>query len=300
MKKAMIIVNPSSGKEQAMDLLPEAERVLQTFHDEVLVCETKKEGDAAAFAKNACEQHYDTVLSMGGDGTVNEAVNGLAEQEHRPHFGIIPLGTVNDFARALQIPLDAQEAIRILPYENFRKADIGKINHQYFMNVLAVGAIAEASYNVSTDQKTKFGPLAYFVEGIKALATKTPFSLKISHDEGTWEGNAYLLVAAMTNSVGGFERLAPQAEVDDGRLHVYIIKNISLPGTLNLFPKLFKGELQEHSDVTYIQSSSLAVSSSEMMAVNIDGDEGEPLPFTASVLSRHISVFVPPNEEEKV
>ncbi|MDN4525850.1 diacylglycerol/lipid kinase family protein [Fictibacillus fluitans] len=300
MRKAMIIVNPSSGKEQAMDLLPEAERILQTFHDEVLVCETAKEGDAEAFARNACELHYDTVISMGGDGTVNEAINGLAEQEHRPHFGIIPLGTVNDFARALQIPLDPLEAIQILPTENFRKADIGKINNHYFMNVLAVGAIAEASYNVSTEQKTKLGPLAYFVEGMKALATKTPFSLKISHDEGTWEGTAFLMVASMTNSVGGFEKLAPQAEVDDGRLHLFLVKKISLPGTLNLFPKLYKGELQEHSDVVYIQSSSLAVSSSEKMVVNIDGDEGEPLPFTASVLSRHLSIYVPPNENEKV
>ncbi|MCK6256408.1 diacylglycerol kinase family lipid kinase [Fictibacillus sp. KIGAM418] len=294
MKKAMIILNPSSGKEQAKDLLPEAERTLQKFHEEVTVCETRKEGDAEEFARKACELHYDTVVSMGGDGTVSEAVNGLAEQGHRPDFGIIPLGTVNDFSRALNIPLDPFEAIKILPYQHYKKADIGKINDRHFMNVLAVGAIAEASYNVSTEQKTLLGPFAYFVEGMKALINKTPFSLTLSHDQGQWEGKAYLLITALTNSVGGFEKLAPHAKVNDGIFHLYVVKNISFPGTLNIIPKLMKGELKEHDDVEYIKSASLKVSASEKLVVNIDGDEGEPLPFQANVLKQHLSLFVPP------
>lgn len=104
MSKAMIIINPSSGKEKAGKILPKAEKALGEIYDEVSVCKTEGEGDATDFAKEACAERFDAVISMGGDGTVNEIVNGLGEQQHRPIFGIIPLGTINDFARSLGIP----------------------------------------------------------------------------------------------------------------------------------------------------------------------------------------------------
>lgn len=80
-------------------------------------------------------------------------MNGLAEQKHRPVFGIIPLGTVNDFARSLGIPMDPDKSIEMLNEAQIKDADIGKINDRYFMNVLAVGAIAEATYNVTVEKK---------------------------------------------------------------------------------------------------------------------------------------------------
>ncbi|WP_419882687.1 diacylglycerol/lipid kinase family protein [Peribacillus sp. B-H-3] len=297
MTKAMIIINPSSGKEKAKSLLPQAEDLLGSLYDEIVVSETKGEGDATRFAEDACRNHFDAVVSMGGDGTVNETVNGLAEKEHQPDFGIIPLGTVNDFARAIGIPLDPEEALQLISLKKTVPADIGKVNERHFMNVLAVGAIAEATSNVSAVQKTKMGSLAYFVEGVKTLINKTPFTLTIEHDHGSWTGKTYLMLAAMTNSVGGFEKLAPHAEVDDGKMHIFIIKDISLPSILKILPKLMRGELKEHKQVEYIRSSSIAVTASEELIVNVDGDEGEPLPFQAKVLRKHLNFFVPDFKE---
>ena len=293
MKKVMLIVNPSAGKEQAQDLAPKAREKLHAVYDEVNVYETEKEGDAAEFAALACSEGYDAVVSLGGDGTVSETVNGLAGQSRRPDFGIIPLGTVNDFARALSIPLDPEEALKALASPHRKEADIGRIDGRYFMNVLAVGAIAEATYNVSAEQKTRLGPLAYFLEGVKALAGKTPFTLTVRHDQGKWEGKAYLVVAALTNSVGGFEALAPDAEVDDGRIHVFIIKDLSLPNILKLVPRLFRGEMKEHEQVEYIRTSAMKLDTEEEMAVNIDGDEGKRLPGEVQVLKRHLKLIVP-------
>ncbi|MGE7767021.1 diacylglycerol/lipid kinase family protein [Peribacillus sp. NPDC096540] len=215
MSKVMIIINPSSGKEKAGQILPNAERVLGEIYDQVVVRKTEAEGDALEFAKESCAEKFDAVISMGGDGTVNETVNGLAEQKHRPVFGVIPLGTVNDFARSLGIPLHPDEAIEMLKVAQIKNADIGKINDRYFMNVLAVGAIAEATYNVTVEQKTRLGSLAYFIEGARTLVKKTSFPLTVEHDQGRWLGESYLLIATMTNSVGGFEQLAPEAEVND-------------------------------------------------------------------------------------
>ena len=293
MTKAMIICNPSAGKEKARDLLPTAISNLKEVYDEVYVRETKQEGDAVVFAQDACVEQYDAVISMGGDGTVSETINGLAEQRHRPAFGLIPLGTVNDFARALSIPLDPEEAACVVSSQRTKAADIGKINNQFFMNVLAVGAVAEATYNVSVKQKTLLGPLAYLIEGGKALVKKTPFKLTVEHDSGKWQGESYLMVAALTNSVGGFNTVAPDARINDGKIHVLIIKDLSLPNIMKIVPSLLWGELKKHDQVEYFQTSFLDVSSDEELAVNIDGDEGVPLPFNAQILHKHLNVIVP-------
>lgn len=293
MTKAMIIINPSSGKEKAAEVLPKLKQVMGSLYDEAVVRETAKEGDAAVFAREACSQEFDAVVSMGGDGTISETINGLAEQSHRPDLGIIPLGTVNDFARALKIPLEPENAIELLTGQKTVPVDIGKIDDCYFMNVLAVGAIAEATYAVSTEQKTRLGSLAYFIEGVKAFINKTPFKLTVEHDGGKWIGKAYLVVSALTNSVGGFESLAPDAEVNDGKIHTFIIKDISFAQIMKIIPRLLKGELGQHDQVEYIRSSAITVSASEELVVNIDGDEGEPLPFQAKVLPQHLNIFVP-------
>ncbi|MBT2679144.1 diacylglycerol kinase family lipid kinase [Bacillus sp. ISL-35] len=297
MKKAMIIVNPSSGKEKAKDYVEKIQETLQEAFHLIDVKETEKEGDAAAFATEACVALYDAVIAMGGDGTINEAINGLAEQAHRPALGIIPLGTVNDFARALKIPLEPYEAISILEEQNLRPVDIGKVNESYFANVLAVGAIAEASYNVSAEQKTRLGPLAYFMEGAKSFLNGEAIEISVEHEGGKWEGETFLLLTALTNSVGGFEALAPEADVNDGKFHTFIIKKLSIPKVASLIPSLLRGELEESKEVEYIRTSYLKVSSDKAHVVNIDGEEGEPLPFSAKVLPGHLDIFVPSNQK---
>lgn len=297
--KAMIILNPSSGKEKAEEYAEKIEETLSGQYEGIEIRRTEKEGDAAAFAAEACISLYDAVIAMGGDGTVNEVINGLAEQEHRPAFGIIPLGTVNDFARALNIPLDPYEAVSILDEQNFRPVDIGKINEHYFANVIAVGAIAEASYSVSPELKTRLGSLAYFMEGAKSFLSGDAIEISVEHENGKWEGHTFLLIAALTNSVGGFESLAPHANVNDGKFHAFIIKKMSVPKIASLIPSLLKGELEESEDVEYICTSFLKVTSDKKHVVNIDGEEGEPLPFKASVLPSHLDVFVPGTLDEE-
>lgn len=291
--KAMVIVNPSSGKEKANDYAEKIEETLRNNYKDIEIRRTEKEGDAAAFATEACVALYDAVIAMGGDGTINEVINGLAEQAHRPALGIIPLGTVNDFARALNIPLEPYEAISILEEQNLRPVDIGKVNESYFANVLAVGAIAEASYNVSAEQKTRLGPLAYFMEGAKSFLNGEAIEISVEHEGGKWEGETFLLLTALTNSVGGFEALAPEADVNDGKFHTFIIKKLSIPKIATLIPSLLRGELEESKEVEYIRTSYLNVSSDKAHVVNIDGEEGEPLPFSAKVLPGHLNIFAP-------
>ncbi len=293
MKKAVLIYNPSSGKELASEYKDRVVEVVTSMQYEVEVKETQGPKDATRFAAQACEQRVDFVVGMGGDGTINEIVNGLAEQQHMPLFSFIPLGTVNDFARALGIPLDPEEAIEALKVGKEQRADIGKLGNDYFMNIVAIGEIASKVADTSIESKTRLGPLAYLLEGTKAILQDNEVSMKISYDEGEWEGDMTLVLIALTNSVGGFERLAPDAEVDDGFLHVFIIHESGIPGFLRVGTKLLQGKIAEDDGVDYIRTKKVHIETSQELFCNVDGDEGTCTPVDIQVLAQHLRVLVP-------
>jgi diacylglycerol kinase (ATP) len=294
----MFIVNPSSGKELAGDFKDQTIETLTSMGYEVDVRETQGQGDATNFARQACQEQYDLVTAMGGDGTINEAVNGLAEQQHRPLFSFIPLGTVNDFARALGIPLDPQKAIEALKTAQPRFTDIAKAQNQYFMNILAVGQVAENVSNVSVEQKTKLGTLAYLIEGVKALTSEDETEMTVEYDQGKWSGNAVIVLVALTNSVGGFEKLAPEAQTDDGFLHLFIVKSAGLPAFIRIASAILRGKIEEDPDVLVIKTQKVRIETQTEMICNIDGDEGCTTPISVQILKQHIEVLVPMGKNE--
>nr|WP_256558151.1 diacylglycerol kinase family protein [Halobacillus sp. A1] len=288
----MIIVNPSSGKEEAVDHVEKIEKILEGKEYTVKTVQTEKELDATQFCQDACSQEFDLVVSLGGDGTLNETINGMVDQEHRPKLGIVPMGTVNDFARALNIPLDPEAAIETLESDLTKKVDIGSFNDRYFVNIVAIGAIAEATSEVSPEQKTRFGPLAYLMEGVKTLASSNAYPLRIEYDDKVWEGDSFLFLAALTKSTAGFEKLSPDAKVNDGVLHCYVIKNVNMLRVASIVTAVLRGNLKEDKDVEYFQAKKLRVSSSEKLHTNVDGEEGDPLPVAMEVKPQHIEVII--------
>lgn len=255
MTKALLVVNPSSGGEKGKEFARVAEARLKEFFDEVYVRETEKEGDAANFVSEAAQNNYHSVFVMGGDGTVNEGISGLAEKGYKPKFGFFPLGTVNDLARALNIPLDPEEAIAKFDPKLVKPLDIGKINDKYFMNVVAVGTIPEAINDVESEDKTKLGKLAYFVSGLKHIVSNKNYNFRLTLDGKQKEITSSTLLIGLTNSIGGFEHILPEAEVNDGLLHLIYIKDSNLIETINSLPDMLKGVDESTSHVEYIQFS---------------------------------------------
>ncbi|MDI4649698.1 diacylglycerol/lipid kinase family protein [Cohnella hashimotonis] len=293
MKQAIIIMNPSSGKEEAPAFVDSAAGLLRAQGYETMVKETEAEGDATRFCAEACAAGCELVVSIGGDGTLHETINGFEAQAHRPRLGIVPLGTVNDFARALHIPLDPPLAIAALASSRTRRVDIGRLNGRLFANVVAAGPLAETLSAVSSEDKSRFGALAYFKEGVKDLLGRPGHPFVIRYDGTVWEGESPLFIAALTNSVGGFERLAPDAAVDDGLIHGFIVKDLSFFRTLTAGLSLLRGHLQDHKDVIYFTAKQVSVSSPSLAGTNVDGEEGPLLPLELDILPRHIDVLVP-------
>src|SRR5690606_2846347 len=148
MKKARVIYNPTSGRETFKRYLPEVLAKLEDAGYETSTHATTGKGDATVAARYAVENDFDLVVAAGGDGTLNEVINGLAKAERRPRLGIIPAGTTHDFARSLRIPRDISKAIDVIVSGQTVPIDIGQMNDRYFINIAGGGQLTELTYEV--------------------------------------------------------------------------------------------------------------------------------------------------------
>ena len=295
MSRCILIVNPTAGKEKAKYYKNDLVLQLRTMFEVVELRETTKAGDATAWAKEASEKGYDAVFSMGGDGTLNETVNGLARSGQAVNFGFIPLGTVNDLARALHIPLQPEEAIAALKDSKLVKVDIAKVNDRYFVNTIAAGAMPEAVGNVSIEQKTRLGPMAYFLTGIKALQSRETSLFKIESELGVEVRRSPLIVAMLTNSVGSFNNIAPLAKVDDGTIWLAVFKEFNYLDILKIIPEILAGLPinSEYMTLQQVKKVRISVVDDEKLTTNMDGDKGPDFPLELTVLPSFLTVYVP-------
>lgn len=298
MKKAILIVNPSSGNEEAQEYEKLAKEKLAKIFDEVEVLHTEEGGDATKFARQAVEEKVDSVFAMGGDGTVNEVISGLAEQDYRPKFGFFPLGTVNDLARSLHISMDPVEAIAELDLDRRMSLDIGKVNDEYFMNIVAVGGIPEAISDVDVEEKTKFGKLAYFASGFKQVIKDESyhFDLDIEGEKRTVESSAVVVV--LTQTIGGYSHIVPDAKPDDGKMYLLYLKNQNVAEMLKSVPDILKGIDHATDYVGYepFTEGSLEVQEEVDLHPSVDGDEGPSLPLHFKILPQHLEVYNGPED----
>ena len=167
MKRARIIYNPTSGRELFRRHLPEVLAKMEVAGYETSCHATTCEGDAIKAAEYAVERKFDLVVAVGGDGALNEVVSGIAKYPDRPKIGLIPMGTTNDFARAVRIPRDINRAVDIIIKGESIPVDIGVMNDdRYFVNIAGGGRLTELTYEVPSKLKTVLDQLAYYLKGI--------------------------------------------------------------------------------------------------------------------------------------
>lgn len=293
MKRARIIYNPTSGRELFKKNLADVLQKLEEAGYETSCHATTGLGDATKAANLAVERRYDLVVAAGGDGTIHEVVNGLAEKEYRPKLGIIPMGTTNDFARALHIPRDIEAATNIIIQGDTIPIDIGRINDKYFINIAGGGRITELTYEVPSKLKTMLGQLAYYLKGVEMLPSIKSTEVSIEYDGKLFEGEAMLFLVGLTNSIGGFEKLAPDASINDGLFSLLILKKTNLADFIKVATLAIRGEHVNDPNVIYTQANHIKVKSTEKVQLNLDGEFGGLLPAEFENLYRHLEVYVP-------
>lgn len=293
MKRARIIYNPTAGREIFKRHIAEVLQKLEMAGYETSCHATTGAGDAKKAARTAVERKYDVVICAGGDGTINEVVNGLAEQDYRPKLGVIPTGTTNDFARALHIPRDIDAAVDIIAAGHTIPIDIGRMNDSYFINIAGGGRLTELTYEVPAKLKTVLGQLAYYLKGIEMLPSIRSTEVSIEYDGKLFEGEIMLFLVALTNSVGGFEKLAPDSSINDGLFTLLILKKTNLAEFIRIATLALRGEHLNDPNLIYSKANHIKVKSKEKTQLNIDGEYGGLLPAEFHNLYRHLEVFVP-------
>ena len=235
MKRARIIYNPTSGREAIRRDLVDILNVYEKAGYETSAFATTAEPNSALNeARRAAEDGFELLVAAGGDGTINEVVNGIAPLEKRPMLAIIPAGTTNDYARALRIPReDPLEAAKVILKGKAAQMDVGQANDTYFINIAAGGSLSELTYSVPSKLKSMYGYLAYVVKGAEMLTRVAPMNLRVEYDNGVFEGQSSMFFLALTNSVGGFEQIVPDAQLDDGKFTLLVVKTTSLLKSCN-------------------------------------------------------------------
>ncbi|HJB79088.1 MAG TPA: diacylglycerol kinase [Candidatus Nosocomiicoccus stercorigallinarum] len=290
MKTARIIYNPTAGREVFEENLSEVLDRLERANFIASAHRTASSGDATRAAKIACELNFDLVIAVGGDGTVNEVINGLIQFDHPPELGIIPMGTVNDFTNALGIPNDIFGALEFIIKGEATPIDLGQMNGKYFMNIGGGGKITEVSYEAPSRLKAVIGSLAYYVKGIELIPQITSIPIRIEHDEGIYTGKVMIFLIGLTNSIGGFEKLVPDAKLDDGYFSVLILEEVNLAEFAHVLTLAMRGEHLKHEKVKYFKTKELYVTSFEEVQLNLDGEFGGVLPAHFINLKQAIKV----------
>lgn len=295
MKKAMVIINPTSGGEQALNYKEKIENKAKEYFEVVETRITEKAIDATHFAEEAAKEKYEAVIVFGGDGTVNEVVSGIAEKEYIPKLGIIPGGTGNLITKLVQIDQDIDKAIEGLDFNLTNKIDIGKANDHYFGYIFSIGSLPEAIHNVEIEDKTKFGMFAYAINTVKSVVRDEVFNIKVETENGNYEGEASQVLVLLSNY---FSDKKIFDENKAGYANILILKDASIFSKLSLIPDLLKGDVVENDSIEYIKAKTIKISSDIEIESDIDGDQADDLPVEIKVLGNHIEIYSYLIEEE--
>ncbi|BCA85795.1 diacylglycerol kinase [Enterococcus saigonensis] len=297
MKKARVIYNPTSGKEATKRSLADILQVLEQAGFEASAFATTPEPNSAK--NEACrvaKAGFDLIVAAGGDGTINEVVNGIAPLKKRPKMAIIPAGTTNDYARALKIPRDdLKAAAEVILKNQTIKMDIGQAKENYFINIAAGGHLTELTYEVPSELKSIFGYLAYLAKGAELLPRVKPIKMHLKYDEGEYQGDASMFFLALTNSVGGFEQIAPDAKLDDGKFSLIIVKTANIFEIVHLVALMLNGGKHINDKrIIYTKTSYLEVNTvgeKNRLMINLDGEYGGDAPMTFVNHHHHIEMY---------
>ena len=299
--RATLIVNPASGGETAVDHLPMMRRRLGEVATHLRVAVTGGEGDATAAGRQAVLDGCDRLFVAGGDGTLNEVLNGVASVEGglgSVALGVIPLGTGNDFATAVGLPDEPEAAIDRLLAGREHPVDVGRVNGRCFLNISAGGFIAEVSEAGPSKLKTVLGKLAYLVGGAQVLADYEPVRVEMhgtAEDGAAFPRHASLYTFAVCNSrlIGGGRVIAPHALIDDGWLDVCLIHAMPTLEFVALLRRVADGDHVDDERVSYVRTRDLELVFERPLNINTDGQVLEAQRCRYDVLPGAVRVLLP-------
>ena len=294
-KKWFFIVNSTAGRGKTGKKISKLVTSLNEHKIDFEIELTKAPQHAIQIAKDAIKKGFHNIISVGGDGTLNEVVNGvmLSGKSEEVNVGIIPEGGGNDFATGFNLSSKIDKAVEILQKLNIRKIDVGKIEDRYFINALGIGFDARAA-QISNKIKYLNGMPRYLLAVIKALVSLKPFEAEVKLDDYTYNSPFLLIAIGNGKYTGGGFLLTPEALIDDGFLDICFIKTITRRRILSLLPSAIKGKHLKEPEVDLKQSKTIEVITKTPLPFYTDGELPKlknPLHFRIELLPKKINLI---------
>ncbi len=291
--KHIFIINPKAGKGRATELIPFIHEFFKDKDEEFIIRVTEYPGHATEIAKEYSSSEENRIYSVGGDGTVNEVINGIAGTQSS--LGVIPAGSGNDFIRSIANPSDIQDfTIRTINGED-KYIDLAKANDKYFINISSIGFDADVVYNADKFKKVPgiTGSMAYVISIIYTVLKKKISKIKLHIDDK--EMNLNILLAAIANGrfYGGGMLAAPEAKIDDGLFDICLVGEANRFQILSLFPKYIKGQHGQLDEVQFFRGKKILIESNEELRLNIDGEIFSSCTIAFEMIEKGMKVIFP-------
>lgn len=279
---------------------PQVRLAVQVAREEgyhVTVRVTWEAGDGRELAREAVRAGVDTVVAAGGDGLLNEVLNGVAScgLPARTALGLIPLGTANDFASAHGIPVgDPLAALRLILDRSPRLIDVGLLNDRFFLNMASGGYGTQVTVNTPDGMKSLLGGVSYLLSGLMALPTLVPQKVELQAPDWNWSGPILVLAVGNGKFAGGGVPLCSRASTEDGKLDVMVIPDVEYHELVSLLADLLRLHLpKDGTHFFYHQVPWLRMRSKEPFQINLDGEPMHGTDFHWSVQARQLRFYMP-------
>jgi YegS/Rv2252/BmrU family lipid kinase len=290
MEKAVIIINPEARNSKRFEnKRVEVLKILSEFYD-VYIWETIKQGDGIRLAQRALDFGACLMISAGGDGTLNEVINGCAGSSIK--IGILPLGVSNVFALYHRIPVDVVKAVKVIAKGKVKEVDLGFVNgKRYFHMVLGAGLDGFVVHNLPHDFKKAFGAPAYVVTGFAKYPVYELRPINIKIDDVNY-GTAYEVVVSNIPNYGGRMKMAPDAIPDDGLLDVVIFREGGFLNDVGYFMGVLLGIHHKLGSVEIYKGKKIELEGNDVY-YHLDAEPCGKIPVKSECKPRMIKVIVP-------
>ena len=274
-KKVLVLINPNSGKKNSKESVLDALNLFSANNYQMEIYLSQKPMDVTRYIEENGER-FDVVAVFGGDGTLNEATNGLMKLKHKPVISYFPTGTMNDFGTNFGLTNDMKQCANIACAGHIESFDVGKMNSRYFNYVAGFGAFCNVSYETKQELKKQIGNLAYIIKALHEIPNLHPYHVKMNLDGKVFEKDLMFGLIINGNRVAGFE-MVEQADntFKDGLFDIILVEHT--PNLLELYNYPL-GVLHPELNMKYVeryQAKSIIIESQEKLAWTLDGEEGE-------------------------
>ncbi|HEY3218584.1 MAG TPA: diacylglycerol kinase family protein [Candidatus Limnocylindria bacterium] len=288
-ERAIAIVNPAAGKGAGARVALRLAAELSAAGLSADMVSTPAPGEAARLASAAVEDGYERVIAVGGDGTASEIANGLVGSEVA--LALYPIGSGNDFARALGYPRKREQLMPFLAQARPRRIDVGEVNGRVFLNAAGVGIDGHVAERIIASARVVGPTLGYFVGALVSIATYRPREMRVSIDGSVRRGKHLVVVAANGTHFGGGMHVAPNAKLDDGQLDIVVGGDLGRWASLVALAKLYRGTHVDGRTILSFRATRLDVELDEPLPMQSDGEASRAAALRVRVRPGALSVL---------